>query len=102
MSPPDNMEVDHINGDKLDNRKENLRVCTHRENGKNQKISINNTSGYKGVFANHKNWQAVIGVDGKPIYLGTYPSPEKAAEAYDVAAKKYHGDFANLNFKNNE
>ncbi len=93
----DDMEVDHINGDKLDNRLINLRICTHSENCKNMKIYNTNTTGYKGVSRRGNSWRSRIRVDGKLILLGTYDTPEKAAIAYNDAAIRHHGRFARLN-----
>lgn len=91
--------VDHINDDGLDNRKENLRVCSHAENLRNRGKNINNTSGFKGV--EHKKigkpWMARITVNYRSIYLGTFKDKLDAAMAYNVAALKYHGEFARLN-----
>jgi len=95
--------VDHINGDTLDNRKENLRICKHKENLKNQRIRKNNTSGYRGVYFNksHKKWRAQIqDGEGNRKYLGSFSTPEEAAKAYDTAAKEIYGDFAGaLNYE---
>lgn len=90
--------VDHINGNPLDNRLENLRICLHSDNMKNQKTR-NNKSGYKGVRL-HKSglWQARIHVDKKEISLGYYKTPEDAARAYDSASSMYHGKFGRPNF----
>jgi hypothetical protein len=98
MNIPKEMEVDHINGDTLDNRKVNLRVCTKSENNCNRKINQNNTSGYKGVsykMSRHK-WCAKIGVNNKNIHLGYFDSPEEAYAAYCIASKKYHGEFGRI------
>ncbi len=97
MNAPEGMEIDHINGDGLDNRKSNLRCCTHAENIHNAKMRKDNTSGYFGVKRNGKNWCAVIHINMKKINLGTYKTKEEAAVAYNEAAYKYHGDFAKLN-----
>jgi hypothetical protein len=104
MGFPENKQVDHINGNKLDNRRENLRLCSNSENLCNRGKQKNNTSGYKGVTwnKNNKNWMAQINVLGKYIYIGSYPEKELAARAYDEAAKKYHGLFSKPNFSDNE
>lgn len=88
--------VDHINGDGLDNRRLNLRICAQRENLRNRGINRNNTSGYKGVsWENHTNkWAAKIVVDGKTIHLGRFNDKQDAAIAYKIAAIRFHGRFA--------
>mgnify|MGYP001248554429 CR=1 FL=1 len=99
MKCPADKEVDHINNNPLDNRKENLRICTHAENMANSSIQKNNTSGYKGVYwnANRKKWQAQISVKNKVVSLGRFENIEEAARAYDKAAKENYGIFAKLN-----
>lgn len=92
---PEDMVVDHINCNSLDNRRKNLRVCSARENSRNK---ISRSSIAKGVFTNSKNsYAAAIGVDNKVIYLGSFNSKNEAIEAYNNAAIKYFGEFANLN-----
>lgn len=99
---PKGLDVDHINGNSLDNRMSNLRVCVHSKNTKNRKINKDNKSGYKGVVADSavvgKPWRATIKNGGKTHYLGRYQFIEDAAKAYDSAAIKYFGEFARLNF----
>lgn len=98
-SPP-GFEIDHINMDKLDNRKCNLRVCSTQENQRNRGKQSNNTSGYKGVCW-HKptsKWGVSITARGRQLHLGLFVLPEEAARAYDSAARKYHGEFAYFNF----
>jgi hypothetical protein len=97
---PEGKEVDHVNRDKLDNRKSNLRICTHSENQMNVKAKSNNSSGYKGVHwsSKYKKWIATIYKNGKQIYIGNFCDAETAAHAYDSAAEKLHGDFATLNY----
>ena len=100
IKTPKGMEVDHINGNKLDNRKENLRICTHSENMKNTKIKrVNNTSGYKGVSKHRNKWVTMISNTlGDTEYVGIFQNKIDAAHAYDIEAKKRFGKFARLNF----
>lgn len=100
MNAPKGVQVDHKNGNGLDNRKKNLRFATHAGNMQNSRKPKNNTSGFKGVYYNksRKVFQAYIMVNRKHIYLGAFSIPEEAARAYDKAAKKHHGLFARLNF----
>lgn len=92
-------DIDHINNNKADNRFENLRQATRSQNHHNKGPMPFNTSGYKGVTF-HKGagkWMArVADVDGSQIYLGLFPTPEAAYEAYCHAAKRLHGEFARL------
>ena len=94
-----NKHVDHINGNGLDNRKENLRICTCKENNRNSKLSKNNTSGYKGVSwaKNMNKWESYITADRKRYGLGYFKCKHDAAMAYNTAALKYHKDYASLN-----
>lgn len=92
--------VDHIDGNGLNNTRENLRFVTHCQNiRKMSKINNKNSSGYKGVYwkASDKVWVAVIGVDNKKIALGRFHCKHEAAIAYNTAAKKHFGEFASLN-----
>lgn len=99
---PAGMDVDHINGDGLDNRKSNLRVCTRSQNLRNQRVKSNKKgSRFKGVhrIPNPKNpFVASIYVSGRLRYLGVFHSEVAAALAYDDAAKIHYGEFARLNF----
>ena len=92
-------QVDHINGDGLDNRRENLRFCTQAENQWNRRKQKNNTSGFKGVVLNQitGKWVAQITVKGKAMNLGYFVEKKDAAETYDKAAFRYYGEFARLN-----
>lgn len=94
----DKFYVDHIDGNPLNNQRNNLRVCTPTQNQYNRKIGSNNKSGFKGVTVSESEnrWRSQIKVNGKIIYLGTFLTPEAAHEAYCAAALKYHGEFANF------
>jgi hypothetical protein len=91
---------DHINHDTLDNRRHNLRKCTHAANCKNQRKSINSPWKYKGAYwrRDMQKWHAKFSINGKAIHLGYYLTEIEAAKMYDAAAKKYYGAFAALNF----
>lgn len=104
MGAPDEVGVDHWNGDGLDNRRENLRLATESQNGANRGLQSNNSSGFKGVVFHRRcgRWQARIKVQGKTISLRYHDTPEKAAHAYDKAARKFFGEFAYLNFPDDE
>lgn len=100
LNPPVKMQVDHINNEKLDNRRLNLRICTPSQNcGNKPKCSIEKHSFYKGVSWNKRDkiWCSQIMINRKPKWLGTFPSQESAAKAYNEAAIKHFGDFARLN-----
>ena len=91
-------QVDHINHNRLDNRRSNLRIVTPQQNRFNSGIQSNNTSGYKGVcLTSSGKWQAQIVRDGKAIYLGLFDNAEAAARAYDTAAMTIFGEYASPN-----
>lgn len=98
MSPPDGRMVDHIDGNALDCRRSNMRVCTKTENNRNQRLKRFNTSGYKGVYQLGTKWVAQILVNGRARRLGTFETKEAAARAYDDGARHQFGEFAALNF----
>ena len=95
--PPVGYVIDHINGNPLDNRAVNLRLCTIRENHLNSRISITNTTGFKGVSKRKNRYVAQITSMGRRVYLGMYKLPEEAAKAYNQAAIRHFGEFARLN-----
>lgn len=90
-------EVDHINGDGLDNRRENLRIATSSQNKANTPKYKNNTSGYKGVTFNKPlgKWTARIQFKKVYYHLGVFDTPEEGHQAYCAAAERLHGEFAN-------
>lgn len=94
--------VDHINLEKKDNRRNNLRLASYQQNSINKSPTILNKSGYKGVSFEKqtKKFRADIRHNGKRYNLGRYSSAIDAAKAYDEMALKLHGDFAWLNCKN--
>lgn len=97
--------VDHINGNKLDNRRANLRLCTQAENCRNnRKLRSRKTSRYKGVHWSQRygRYIAQIQIEGKKLSLGSYVTEDAARQAYDKAARHYHGDFASTNEKGEE
>lgn len=105
MGNPKGMCVDHINGDTLDNRKSNLRICTHSQNSQNKKLRCDSASGLKGVEKTSKNtWRAYIGDPSTPsinkrnLHIGSYSSAEAAARAYDKKALELFGEYAYFNF----
>jgi hypothetical protein len=83
-------QLDHINGDRLDNRIDNLREATPAENQQNLKRRKNNTSGYVGVRKSLNKWQAIIAIDRKRIHLGNFDTIEEAAAAYAAAKAELH------------
>lgn len=94
---PKGMDTDHINGNKLDNRRNNLRVCTRSQNLSNRPSTILNKSGFKGVSPHKGKYEAGLRKDGKRVYLGIYNTPKEAALAYNDKAKELFGNFAYLN-----
>ncbi len=97
MKAPHGVEVDHINRNPLDNRKENLRLCTPSQNIGNQKLRASNRSGFKGVRRHRGKWQAVISKLGAVYCLGTFEDKKHAASIYDQKAIELYGEFALTN-----
>ena len=100
LDAPGEMEVDHVNGNGLDNRRDNLRLATRTQNNHNRRIGTDNRSGFNGVsWSNtYHKWRATIGINGKRLHVGYYDDPIKAAVGRDLAAIKHYGEFACLNF----
>jgi hypothetical protein len=93
--------VDHINGNGLDNRKCNLRVCTQSQNMANMQKHRRGSSQFKGVIWKKqykKKWEAAIHLGKKRVVLGRFDDEAAAARAYDAAARQHFGEFARLNF----
>jgi hypothetical protein len=97
MGFPSELKADHINGNPLDNRRENLRSATQQMNGINTGLCSTNTSGFKGVSPEKGKWSAQIHVMNRKKFLGYFDDKVEAAKAYNSAAKKHFGEFAWLN-----
>lgn len=99
MGAKDGEEVDHINGNRSDCRRENMRLCTHSQNIANDGPKASNKLGIKGVdwHEPNKKFRATIRVNYKKIHLGLFDTAKEAAIAYNEAAKKYYGEFAYQN-----
>ncbi len=93
------LEVDHIDLDKLNNRRSNLRVATRAQNARNRGLLPNNTSGYMGVSwdRTRSKWLACIEVDATRHSIGRFDTAVEAAKAYNAAAKAHFGEFARVN-----
>lgn len=105
LCAPEGMLVDHANRNRLDNRKTNLRICTVEQNAQNSSRHKDARSPYRGVYEHRDTraggcvrYVARIGFNGNQLHLGRFITPEDAAAAYDVAARKLHCEFATLNF----
>lgn len=108
MNHPKGMFVDHINGDTLDNRRINLRICNRSENMRNRRVNKNNKSRFKGVYpyyswykkkdgTRRKYFCAQIFINGKNKCLGYFDTKEEAAKKYNEVAKEVYGEYARLN-----
>jgi AP2 domain/HNH endonuclease len=98
MNPSKVEEVDHIDGNGLNNQKKNLRICSHSKNLRNRGKQLNNTSGFKGVYRpkTSKTWRAQITVNRKQMHLGSFNNKEDAYAAYCEACLKYHGEYGKV------
>lgn len=100
MGAKDGEMMDHVNGNKLDNQRENLRLCTCSQNFANKATNANSISGYKGVTWNkdHGKYRARLTIHRAEIFLGYFEDPKDAARAYDRSAREHFGEFAHPNF----
>jgi len=96
MDEPEDLVIDHINGDPLDNCRNNLRIVTQQQNNMNLSMRKTNKSGVSGVcwHKRNDNWQATIRYKYKQIYLGSFDTLEEATKARKDAEMKYFGEFA--------
>ncbi len=96
MNAQKGQEVDHVNGNRMDNRKCNLRICSRLQNSRNLPVKKSSKTGIKGVWFHPKKgqYQSQIRVNGKRLWLGSFDDIDQAKEAYRAAAVKYHGEFA--------
>lgn len=94
------MDVDHIDGDGLNNKRDNLRIATRSQNMANVSIGPRSKSGFKGVswHAGAGRWRATTISNGRQVHLGYFDNVEDAARAYDAKAREIFGEFARLNF----
>jgi len=93
---PKGKVIDHANHNRLDNRRSNLRICTQKQNARNQSIRTDNSSGYKGVRWHPQwGWQAYIADKGKQVHVGWYKTKEEAIKARMRRANEFYGGFAN-------
>lgn len=98
MGFPKDLEVDHINQDRLDNRKENLRLVTKSQNGMNRGPTKKNKSGYKGIHWDeiNKKWSVHVNANKKMVFFGRYKSLKEAIIACNKARSVYHGEYATV------
>jgi len=102
LPPPPGLEIDHIDGDGLNNQRHNLRYCEHQQNCMNRRIQSGTSSKYKGVSWDKRKckWQASIALNHKTSFLGYFKTEKEAALIYNVAAIQRFGEFARLNITN--
>jgi hypothetical protein len=97
MNPAEGMDIDHVDRNKLNNQKSNLRIVEHKINARNRKIPCNNKTGFMGVWKQDNKYVAEIRKDNIKYYLGIYCTALEAALAYDKKAKEFN--FDHVNFK---
>lgn len=95
---PPQLQVDHINRNRLDNQRHNLRLATRSQNQANKGIQANNSSLYKGVSLNRGSYETRIRFNSRRVYLGPYSDALTAAMIYDAATRQFNRDFAGCNF----
>jgi hypothetical protein len=95
LDTPTGMLTDHINGNKLDNRRCNLRICTGSQNNMNSRLSTRNTTGFKGIYFDKQRcrWRATVRANKNIYRIGYYKQKEDAVEAYESKAKELFGEF---------
>lgn len=100
QSPKKGLQVDHKNGNRLDNRRKNLRLASSAQNSMNRKKLLNKSSVYKGVFYCKEmgSWRVIITTNQKAYHLGYFTDEHHAALAFDMTASLMFGEFAKLNF----
>ena len=99
VNAPKGVEVDHRNGDGLNNRRHNLRHSTRQQNSMNQRLRVDNISGHAGVTWHKKRgrWRAIISINKKPVFLGYFDDKDIAIEVRKDAEKIHYGEFAPQN-----
>lgn len=99
LEPTKGLQIDHIDGDGLNNTRSNLRLVTQSQNLQNMRVVRKHTSRYKGVYQpkGETKWFVAIRTGGRQIYLGRFAIEEEAAEAYNASALEHFGEFARLN-----
>lgn len=98
VNAPDDILVDHHDGNGINNVRSNIRIATSSQNNQNRGKKSSSRAPYKGITFYAGKWIARIRVDGRYNYLGGFTTPEDAARTYDAAAILHHGEFAKLNF----
>lgn len=96
LAAPSGSEVDHVDGDGLNNRRANLRACSHAQNVANRVLDRRNKLGLKGVWIRGGTFRACVQYNGRTIHLGSYQTKEEAAAAYAGAARALFGEFARV------